>query len=239
MDKEYARKYADLEKNHWWFLARAKIISTILAHYLPGQKLNILNIGVAGGETSRWLAQFGEVTSVENDSLFIELYKKSGRPIVEASITSLPFNNSSFDLVCAFDVVEHVENDRQALVEMQRVCRKGGFVCITVPAIRRLWSGHDVVNRHYRRYQISDFRLLGSGMKNIYISYFNTILFLPVWMARCWPGRKKDSPKSDFETFKTNSFYNRVLKAVFGFESTLLPKVKFPFGVSLFGLWKM
>jgi len=238
MDKHFAAKYSELEKTHWWFLARAKIISTVLSHYLPDQPLEILNIGVAGGETSRWLSRFGKVTSVESDPLFVSLLEKQQQPVTHASITHLPFNDSSFNLVCAFDVVEHVEDDKLALKEMQRVCRSEGFVCITVPADRKLWSGHDVVNKHFRRYQISDFKMLGNGMKRIYISYFNAILYIPVWIARAWPYRNKISPKSDFETFKTNSFSNRVLKSVFGFEAKLMPGIRFPFGVSLFGLWK-
>lgn len=239
MDKEYCVTYAVLEKTHWWFLARAKIITSVLVNYLPKKSLSILNIGVAGGETSRWLSQFGKVTSVENDPVFMDHLMQSGVEVVAASITHLPFPDASFDLVCAFDVVEHVEEDKVAMREMKRVCRNEGFVCITVPADRKLWSAHDVVNQHYRRYQIADFKALGAEMENLYTSYFNAILYVPIWVARAWPFRKKRSPKSDFENYKTGSLSNRMLKSIFSFEAFFIPKIKFPIGVSLIGLWKV
>ena len=239
MDKAYSLQYSELEKTHWWFLARAEIISAVLKKFMPQQPISILNIGVAGGESSQWLSHFGKVTSVENDSFFIEHLKNSGKDIVEGSITRLPFVDSSFDLVCAFDVVEHVEDDKKAMAEMKRVCREDGFICITVPADRKLWSGHDVVNQHFRRYQITDFCMLGSGMKSIYISYFNSFLYIPIWIARTWPYRNRISPQSDFETFKASSLSNRILKHIFSFEARLMPTIKFPFGVSLIGLWKV
>lgn len=238
MDKHYVQQYARLEKSHWWFRSRAKIISKLLGRYLPVAPLRILNIGAAGGETSNWLSKFGKVISVEHEPDFISLLREEGHEVVEASVTHLPFENDSFDLVCAFDVLEHVEDDVSAMQEIKRVCKREGFICLTVPADRKLWSAHDVVNRHFRRYQLADFKALGKSMHPRYISYFNCFLYLPVWIARAWSNRMKISDRSDFETFKANGLSNKIFGSVFSLEARFMPALRFPFGVSLFGLWK-
>jgi len=238
MHKEYVKQYSELERTHWWFRARAIILTTILRRYLPAEKLSILNVGAASGETSRWLSAFGTVNSVEYDKDFVKMMKDQGQQVTEASILDLPFEDQRFDLVCAFDVLEHVDNDSKAMSEMKRVCKEGGLLCVTVPADRKLWSAHDVINKHYRRYQIADFRALGKTLKPVFISYFNFFLYIPVWIVREWSKRFTITEKSDFERFKTSKFSNRILMSVFSFESKLLPAIHFPFGVSLFGLWR-
>lgn len=238
MDKNYVQQYAGLEKSHWWFQSRAKIISKILGKFLPAPPLRILNIGAAGGETSNWLSTFGKVISVEHEQDFLSFLRREGHDVVEASVTHLPFPNENFDLVCAFDVLEHVEDDAQAMKEIKRVCKSGGFICLTVPADRKLWSAHDVVNKHFRRYQQADFKALGKSLHPQYISYFNCFLYLPVWIARAWSNRMKISDRSDFETFKSDGLTNKLFGSIFSLEARLMPAIRFPFGVSLFGLWK-
>jgi ubiquinone/menaquinone biosynthesis C-methylase UbiE len=114
------------------------------------QKLKILNIGIATGKTSEMLAEFGEVTSIEYDSVCAEFVRqKLNIEVIEGSILELPFEDNYFDFVCAFDVVEHVENDKKAISEMKRVCKQKGKICITVPAFQSLWSHHDEINQIY------------------------------------------------------------------------------------------
>lgn len=77
MNKEYVKKYASLEINHWWFIIRKKIIFQILAKYLPAipnKSLKILNVGAAGGASSKWLSYFGEVYSIEYDTFLLIFY---------------------------------------------------------------------------------------------------------------------------------------------------------------------
>lgn len=238
MDKSYVQQYAHLERSHWWFRSRAKIISKILRTYIQGTRLSVLNIGAAGGESSSWLSRFGNVISVEHEKDFLFLLRERGHEVIEASVLQLPFQNESFDLVCAFDVLEHVDDDAKAMKEIKRVCKTGGYICLTVPADRKLWSAHDVVNKHFRRYQKADFKALGKSLHPLYNSYFNCFLYLPVWIARGWSNRMKISDRSDFETFKSGSLSNKLFGSIFSFEARLMPAIRFPFGVSLFGLWK-
>ena len=242
MDKDYIRKYGKLEKENWWFIVRQKIILQILSQYLPtckNSRLQVLNVGVAGGASSKWLSKFGDVVSVENDPLFIEYLHSQNIPVVESSITGLPFKDSSFDLVCAFDVIEHVDEDRVAVDELWRVCKPGGNVCITVPAFQSLWGVHDVVNRHKRRYTKQSLkRLIGETNADgiLYSSYFNFLLFLPIFIFRKLNRllkAKKQTNESDFHYFNSNGIINHLLKFIFGIELYLLKWIKFPLGVSL------
>lgn len=239
MNKDYIRQYATLETTHWWFLVRQKILEKFLEVYcLPGQ-LKILNIGAAGGASSRWLAKFGEVTSVENEPAFIEHLRSEGLQVDVASVICLPYADNQFDLVCAFDVLEHVQDDKVGFEEMTRVCKYGGAIFITVPAYQFLWSNHDEVNGHMRRYARKSFLSLASGNAGLQLSvftFFNTILFLPVALARKIMKRKAKA--SDFETFETSRVPNWILGKLFSIEVFLLRFMRFPFGVSMLGIWR-
>ena len=244
MDSTYVQQYAKLEREHWWFIVRQKILLQFLRKNLPAStsSLTILNIGAAGGASSEWLKTLGTVVSVENDPAFLGQLQRNGITVTAASVTDLPFAPGSFDLVCAFDVVEHVEDELRALGEMKRVCRKGGHICLSVPAMPGLWSQHDVVNGHFRRYTrgslIASVASMG-GLTLIDSRYFNSLLFVPIWMARKVSGlfRKKHTG-SDFSYFKTANWANKLLGAIFGLEHGVFRNTSFSRGVSLAAIFK-
>ena len=187
MDKLYYEEYFDLERKHWWFRARKKIIASLLKKYFREDDASILNVGAATGETSNMLGSFGAVTSVEYEKECCSFVKqKLNLDFIPASITELPFGNNSFNLVCAFDVIEHVQDDHLAVQEMMRVCKPGGLIAVTVPAYMFLWSHHDDINHHIRRYSPHELSNLFRNLngKKIYSSYFNTILFPIIAITR-------------------------------------------------------
>ncbi len=245
MDRDYFNKYYQLERSHWWFLVRAKlIVDVIKSGIAPVEPLSILNIGSATGRTSEILAQFGEVTSVEYDEECFEFAKNILKmPVINGSITDLPFTAGTFDLVCAFDVVEHVHDDAAAINEMHRVCKPAGYLHVTVPAFQSLWSTHDEVNHHYRRYKKNNLLKLFAGKKGqvLKLSYFNSLLFIPVFLLRraqkILPSKKNQNNRSDFEVVNS-SFLNSIFFSIFNFERLLFKKINYPFGVSLMLLWK-
>lgn len=244
MNKKYLQQYIQLEKEHWWFVVRQKILLNFLSKNLIIKPQSILNIGAAGGESSKWLSVLGKVTSVETESLFVELLAAQNLEVVNANIVDMPFEDNSFDLVCAFDVIEHVEFDIEAMKEMIRVCKPNGKICIAVPAFNILWSKHDTVNGHFRRYSKKMLKTLGDNFVSIEkkeATYFNTILFLPVLIARKIRNlfsKDKVNQQSDFTYFKNNGVVNYILKTIFSTELFLLKFIKFPFGVSLVWVWQ-
>jgi len=252
MQHDYYKEYYDLERKHWWFVAREKIITNYIKKLiqektLVGQDLKILNVGCGPGRSSQYLSVFGNVVSVEYDKYCCEFAsEKTGLEIINGSITELPFEDQSFDLVCAFDVIEHVENDLLAVTEMKRVTKKEGVIFITVPTFMSLWSHHDVINHHFRRYKLPEIERLFNTVKDgnkIYTSYFNFFLFPPIYMVRklsnlLKAGSKRSGSGSDFEAFKPG-ILNDLLYRLMSFESKFLNKnIKLPFGVSLLYTWK-
>ncbi len=243
MDKGYYKDYYALERSHWWFLGRLEILTSILRKkVLPENNpvLSILNVGVATGATSLALEKYGEVTSVEFDAECCQYLRENLKmDVINASMTSLPFADHSFDIVCAFDVIEHIENDRLALKEAYRVLKENGKLYITVPMHMSLWSDHDVINHHYRRYSSEGLKdvIIHVGFKISYSSFFNAILFLPIYLVRFLSSLKKKKsdaiPKSDFNGLNTNKIINGILLTVLRVEKLALNKgVKFGFGVS-------
>ena len=252
MQHDYYKEYYDIERNHWWFIAREKIISNYVKKlindkHLPEKEIKILNIGCGPGRSSQYLSNFGAVTSLEYDKDCCEFAsERTGLNIINGSITELPFEENSFDLVCAFDVIEHVENDSLAVSEVKRVAKREGILIITVPAFMSLWSHHDVINHHYRRYKINQIeKLFNKEQKGtkIFTTYFNFFLFPPIYIVRSLSNlflsiKNRPGSGSDFETFKAG-ILNTILYNVMAFESKLVNKnIKLPFGVSVLYAWK-
>jgi SAM-dependent methyltransferase len=155
----------------------------------------------------------------------------------------LNFADESFDLVCAFDVIEHVEDHFLAAKEMQRVCKKGGYMLATVPAFMQLWSKHDEVNHHFRRYKKEGFLKLFQQEELVFASYFNFLLFTPIYALRMFSklfpkNLQREGSGSDFGLVKS-PMLNKIFYHLFLSENILLSRrISFPFGVSLLGLWR-
>ena len=248
MERGYYKEYYRLEREHWWFLARNNIIINHIKQFLvEKQKPKILNIGVATGRTSELLAELGEVTSVEYDKDCCDFVRrKINIDVMNASILDLPFEDNVYDLVCAFDVIEHVNDDALAVSEMKRVCKEGGIMSVTVPAFDFLWSHHDEVNHHYRRYTRQQLlTLINAKDKVIYSSYFNFWLFFPIALFRILrlkAGDKKQDrtpSSSDFAVGGESELLNNLLFNVFNSENFFTSRLmRLPVGISILTTWR-
>jgi 2-polyprenyl-3-methyl-5-hydroxy-6-metoxy-1,4-benzoquinol methylase len=243
MDKNYYVEYYKLERENWWFKARLHIIRTQIQEIANGRKdLRILNVGAATGATSQMLEEFGTVKSVEYDAdCYAFVKERLNIDLEQGSILDLRFGENEFDIVCAFDVIEHVEDDSKAVSEMFRVCKPEGAVCITVPAFMFLWSQHDVVNHHYRRYKAAGLKQLLSGRHIQFMSHFNSILFFPIsavrLLSKLIPFKRKGSG-SDFGLMDSKML-NVIFYNLFLIENVWLSKqLKMPFGISLMAICK-
>jgi ubiquinone/menaquinone biosynthesis C-methylase UbiE len=245
MEQSYFKEYYQLERENWWFTVRRKILEERIAHLLnKPTNISSLNIGAATGTTSDMLTSFGNVMSVEYDENCYQFTKSFlSTPIIQGSITELPFESNQYNLVCAFDVIEHVEDDAKAIDEMIRVCKPGGHIAITVPAYMFLWGSHDLVNHHYRRYTLKQLTSLIAQHNGsiVYTTYFNSILFIPIAIFRLIAnmlekikGEKKATVESDHAVLGTNGFFNELLTLIFKIDYYSLKwGFRFPFGVSI------
>ena len=242
MDHKFYQEYYNLEREGWWFKARLSILESYCKKIINHPEMRILNVGAATGATSEMLSKFGEVTSLEYDEFCCKFLKeKTGIEAINASLTDLPFEDDSYDIICAFDVIEHIEDDIKAIEEIHRVLKPNGKYLLTVPAFQSLWSNHDLINHHYRRYRKNQFNklIVNNKLKINYSTYFNFWLFIPISIVRFIlnniPRKKNsDSTGSDNEIMQSSKIVNGILYRIFYSEKFLLKlNIKFPFGVSI------
>lgn len=178
MNPNFENLHLQLERDYWWFKARRNLISILLKRY--SFKPPILDIGTGSGENLEILSRFGYSIGVDISISMIEYGRRQGRNVTYGNAENLPFEDETFRSVTALDVLEHV-NDKKALSEIYRVLKPGGKLLVTVPAFNWLWSVHDEINNHKRRYTKNELiNLLSTcGFRTLFLSYWNFTLFIP------------------------------------------------------------
>lgn len=224
MDVSEIRKTAELEDRHWWFRERRHVLAAELGRLSrPGKAIDI---GAAGGGNTRVLRDLGwSATAVEYNEEGAILARERNLLSIRGDATALPFASGSLDLAIAFDVIEHIEDDKRAVAEMARVLRRHGTLLVAVPCDMRLWGAHDVACSHFRRYTRETLQQVveGAGFQIEALSSWN-VLLRPVVRLR-----RRHSEGSD--TQDSGALLNSGLSAVIRAER-YLPVKKLP-GVSL------
>jgi SAM-dependent methyltransferase len=235
------RDFHYLEERHWWFVGRQKIIFTLIQRYAP-QPARILDAGCGAGYTTSALRRFGEVFAFDSAPEAVAYAMERELQVKQGEMTAIPYADEDFEVVTALDVLEHAENDKLALTELWRVMKTGGALFFTVPAYRFLWSPHDDVNQHKRRYTAKEVRakMAETGFSLLKLSYYNTLLFPPIAATRAFrrlfPAAEVEN-RSDF-SLPYHGGINTILTSLFTLEARLLRSMNFPFGVSLVGVAK-
>ena len=175
----------DMDEHHWWYRGRRLIVRSELDRLSLASGARVLDAGCGSGRTLEDLVGYGTVSGIELDPDAAELAAGRGCGEVKVGrLEELPWEDGTFDLITCLDVIEHIPDDRGALVELRRVTKPGGWMLLTVPAYQALWSLHDAANHHYRRYSRRALRLvaLEAGWRLDRMTSFNSIL-LPVAAA--------------------------------------------------------
>lgn len=150
MEATEVRKLAELEDEHWWYRERRHLLASELRGLRAGRGLDV---GAAGGGNTRVLRRRGwDAVALEYGQEGASLASGRGLDAVRGDATALPLADGSLDLVVAFDVLEHLQDDDAAVREAFRVLRPGGHYLVAVPCDPRLWSAHDEAVGHLRRY---------------------------------------------------------------------------------------
>lgn len=234
---------AEIQKDHWWYAARRNIISKVISSLNFTRPIEILEVGSGVGANLEVLVKYGTVYATDSHDIAVEYTQQLGlaKDVQKGCLPEDPtFKGKKFDLIVMFDVLEHIQDDFQTLQVLRKQLKSGGKILITVPAFQFLWSSHDIFVHHKRRYNQSDLKQLFEKAEYHvnYISYFNFFLFPIIWSIRqlkvMVSGIDHDNPKSD--SGPVNPVVNCVLKTIFGLESFFIPKIKFPFGVSLMAI---
>jgi SAM-dependent methyltransferase len=232
-----------VEDRHWWYRGRRRVVARVLAGLDLPPGARILDAGCGGGGNLPLLARYGQVTGLEPDaSARASALQRGLGEVVEGGLEALPFADGRFDVATALDVIEHLDDDRGALVELRRVLAEDGFLIVTVPAYGWLWSPHDVANEHRRRYERKQLLAAAesAGWQAVRASYFNSVLLPAVAVHRLWQRRRigeEAPPVSDFE--RTPAWADRMLELPFRLEAALISAgVRVPAGLSLLGVFR-
>lgn len=246
MQTEFYDEYVEIEDTHWWFRGRRKILPSLLRPHLR-PPVRTLDIGSGGGAVAHALLEFGPVTACDLDArCAAAVERRGGMPFVFGRAEALPFPDARFDLVTAFDVLEHVDDDAGVVSEMARLVEPGGGVAVTVPAHEWMWGRQDEISGHRRRYnrRLLRRRLEAAGLRVERLTAFNTILFPVAAAIRLFRrrsdgrGRGRDQAEphelqSDFSMTPPGPL-NELLTTIFSAERFPLRCMDLPVGISLF-----
>lgn len=240
MDERYYQTYQELQDRHWWFLARSRIIVELIeAWRLGGRDGEILDIGCGpGGPLLRELSRRYAVEGLEPEPTAVACAHRQGLTCVrQGTLESYLEGGNRKDLALLLDVIEHVEDDAGLLRMARRILKAEGRLLVTVPALPWLWSGHDRLAHHYRRYTLRELRakLEAAGLTCERISYFNTLLF-PIAALKKWVDRFRRGSDAHGYYDIPGATLNRLFQTVFASEARWLRTRTFPIGVSLFAV---
>jgi SAM-dependent methyltransferase len=180
VDPSLFTTFATIERSHWWFTARREIVLSVADRFVPSGA-PILDVGCGTGFFLEGARPRYDAWGVDPSPVAVELCRARGlERVVQASAYDLSaLAGRSFEAVFFLDVIEHLDDDARALREALRVLTPGGLAIVTVPAFMFLWSEHDVVNEHRRRYRRPQLaallRAVGFAVERL--TYFNFFLF--------------------------------------------------------------
>ena len=166
MDPSYGREYRELYRRHWWWRVReGEILRELRTLRPPSGWHHLLDVGCGDGLFFDQLSRFGTVEGIEPNAALLDPAGK-WRSVIQA----VPFDERfqpphRFDVILMLDVLEHLENPEQALRHAVRLLAPGGYVICTVPALQWIWTRHDDLNQHFRRYDRSSFRALARAAR--------------------------------------------------------------------------
>ena len=238
MERLAYREMAELDQKHWWYRARREVLADLIRREVePPANARILEIGCGTGHNLAMLRQFGDIEAIELDDESRALaQERLGRVIMSARLPELEgIADGQYDLIAALDVIEHIDDDAAAVAAISAKLKRGGRFLMTVPAHQWMWSAHDVVNHHKRRYSKSQLKRLieGSPLKLQKIGYFNSLLF-PLAVADRLASKARG--KDDAEVKLPSGAVNSALEAVFRAERHLVGRLPLPPGLSLFAV---
>lgn len=238
MDKEFEKKYHELEKKHFWFKSRRKYIVDLLKS-LPKDS-TILDIGSSSGILLNELKDEGfnseNLYGIDISEEAIKNCKENGIEnafVMDAQNITL---DKKFDVIIASDCLEHLEQDKKALTNWKSLLKDNGKLYVFVPAYMFLWSEHDTANMHFRRYTKSELvnKLSETGFTIKKSSYWNFFLFFPISLVRLAGRLKSSKTQKENHSLEGMPPANGLFYQLINFENKLLKGLSFPFGVSTF-----
>jgi len=242
MDRDYELQTHQAEDRHWWYRGRRKVLERVVEDLRLPARARILDAGCGSGRNMVELARHGTVTGVELADASVSLARERGAgEVIAGSVLEMPFEADSFDLAASLDVIEHLEDDLTALRELRRVVAPGGSLLVTVPAYQWLWSGHDEINHHFRRYTRRSLQRAGeeAGWQQVRTTYFNSLLLPAAILLRVLDRFNRKTTESSLDLWVPPQPLNWLLERPLQLEAALIGRGgRIPAGLSLLAVFR-
>jgi SAM-dependent methyltransferase len=235
MERHVYDRMAEIDRDHWWFVGRRKILTALIDRWRPkAGPLHILEVGCGTGSNIAMLQQFGTVDAIEpDDHARAFASRRTGLEIKGGYLPNVSLEDGRYDLIVLLDVLEHIPDDKGALSALKPKLAPGGRLMLAVPAMPSLWSGHDVAHHHQRRYTARTLEAVvqAAGYRTLRRTAFNSLL-LPAIVGVRWLNRLLRREGGDEDRIPPAPI-NRLLAGIFGAERHVAVWGLFPAGVSL------
>lgn len=236
---EYQRMF-QMEDRHWWFQSRLRMTEGLLEKFIlpafPDRKPRLLDIGCGTGLFLQRRKADCDPFGIDFSLQALQFCTSRGLArLARADAVRLPFPDNSFDLVTAFDLIEHVYDDHALVDEIHRILKPDGFLLATVPAHPRLWSSHDVSLHHFRRYRMRNFKALFRPDQWQAVRLTPSFgLILPIaGVLRISRRLRTGSGPARSDTVPVPDWLNRMMIGLHGVEAAWLRRFNLPSGLSL------
>ena len=236
MKGELIKTEKKLDENYWWFAGRRAVLERVLSRLGRHARVAV-DVGCGSGRNIKLLSHYSDwVVGFDRSPVALELAASHGLPIACAEGEAIPLADSSVDLLSALDVLEHMDDDMRALSEFHRVLQPEGFLLVTVPAYRFLWSEHDEALMHRRRYIASELhiKLTSSGFRVLKRSYAVFFAFFPIAFYRLFRGffpKDPFAPRASYVMLP--AFLNNLLIVLLRIEASMMGAINLPLGTSI------
>jgi SAM-dependent methyltransferase len=226
-----------LEDRHWWFVGKRLLVAALLGDRLARPGLRVLDVGCGTGGVLAGLRNGVRPVGVDRSALALAHCRERGLTAVAcAGAGALPFAPASFDVVLLLDVLEHFADEQRLLADVRALVRAGGHVLVSVPAFQFLWSEHDEILQHVRRYRAGQLRrvLEQARLTVERLTYTNVVAFPPAVIVRgvlqrlgLWA-----SGRTDFR--EHSALVNETLVGAYRLEAQALARgIRLPVGLSV------
>jgi SAM-dependent methyltransferase len=242
MDRDYELQTHRAEDRHWWYRGRRSVLERVIDDLRLPPEARILDAGCGSGRNMVDLARHGTATGIELSATSVALARERGAgEVIEGSVLDMPFADASFELAASLDVIEHLEDDLTALRELRRVVAPGGALLVTVPAYQWLWSGHDEINHHHRRYTRNSLQRIGeqAGWQQVRTTYFNSLLLPAAIVLRVLDRFSRKTTESSLDLWVPPEPLNWLLERPLALEAALIARGgRIPAGLSLLAVFR-
>ena len=235
---EYKHIY-DLEEDYWWFASRRNLVSHLIK-LLGVSSPSILDAGSGTGLNLLSFGKLGKTFGLDASNQAIEFCtRRDLKNIAQCEIENICDKEKTFDIITCLDTLEHIENPVRALSELSKVLKDDGKLILAVPAFKALWSQHDDISCHFRRYskKLLLYDLNDAGLKSEKMGYFFFTSFFAIAAMRIIKKLllSKKKIQSDIAISLPRPL-NKILKFLFRMEMKVFQHVGLPFGTTLYAV---